>query len=247
MTRHPLRRRGYTLIEMAIAGAIATVVFLTVTSLLVSGSRLFSSGQNAVRGPEAALLVMDRLERDLAQTLQVPGDPRRPVAIDDVGEEIAFYVPGADGVLSTPRTVVGVPVWWNLVESEDAPGLYHPARNGVPIEGVALLGWEFTLWSPKDDEELGGWYVTVRLRFQADSLVGEPYVYARAVQLRQPSTNFAGFPTFGDELNPGLVRLLPPPDHAGFEAIQPPSPSDLIQPEGAGAPDESFLGTPEGT
>ena len=231
MTRHPLRRRGYTLIEMSIAGLIAAVVITAVMSMLVSGSRLFSSGQNAVRGPEAAILVMDHLERDIIQALQVPGDPRPPVAIDEAGETIAFYIPGADGVLSTPKTVVGVPVWWSLVEDEDAAGLYHPARNGEVLKTVALLSWEFTLWSPKYDEGLPGWYVTVRLRFQADNLRGEPYVYARAIHLSQPSTNYASFPTFGDDLNPGLVRLLSPPELPAFDAIRPPERGDLIRPD----------------
>ena len=209
MTRHPLRRRGYTLIEMSIAGLIAAVVITAVMSMLVSGSRLFSSGQNAVRGPEAAILVMDHLERDIIQALQVPGDPRPPVAIDEAGETIAFYIPGA----------------------EDAAGLYHPARNGEVLKTVALLSWEFTLWSPKYDEGLPGWYVTVRLRFQADNLRGEPYVYARAIHLSQPSTNYASFPTFGDDLNPGLVRLLSPPELPAFDAIRPPERGDLIRPD----------------
>jgi prepilin-type N-terminal cleavage/methylation domain-containing protein len=226
-----LRRRGYTLVEMSIATLVAAVVVTAVMSLLVSGSRLFSSGQNAVRGPEAAVLIIDRLERDLVQVLQVPGDPRPPVAIEDDGTTMAFYVPGENGVLSTPKTVVGVPVWWGLVEDEDEPGIYHPVRDGEVIEGVALLGWEISLWSPKDDPELPGWYVTVRLRFRADSLAGEPYVYARAIHLLQPSTNYTSFPTFGDDLNPGLVRLLPPPEHPAFEAIRPPRPGELTKPK----------------
>lgn len=226
MSRQHPRRRGYTLVEMTIATAIAAVVIGAVMGLLVSGSHLFTSGQNAVRGPEAAILVMDQLERDLAQVLQVPGDPRPPVSIHDAGQSMAFYVPGADGVLSTPRTVVGVPVRWTIVRSEDVPGAYHPSRNGAVIRGVTLLDWELTLWSPKDIENLPGWYVTVRLRFRADSLAGEPYVYARAVHLRQPSTNYASFPTFGDDINSGLVRMLPPPDHPGFDAIRPPRQKD---------------------
>ena len=218
-----MRRRGYTLVEIAVAVGVVSLLLYALISLLVSGSRLFSGGIGATRGPEGALIVMDEIERDLIQSLQLPGDPRPPVSVGD-GHELGLYVPRETDDLRA-LAVIGVPVRWHLVPVHGAgkEGPYHPARNERVLRSVVVDGWDFTLLPPDEEEARYGWYVSYRVTIAADNKVDRPFLAARLMHLGQPSSNFLHFPGFGDSLRPGRVRLLPSPDGAAiFQGLGPP-------------------------
>ncbi len=226
-----MRRRGFTLIEVLIAVVVGAVILIVVTRLLVSGSRLFFSGMKAARGPEAAILLMNRLERDMYQCLQVPGDPRRPMVVRE-GKEIAFYIPGAVGRFSNPETVVGVPVRWSLKASETSYGLFHPVRNDEVLTGIVLKDWKIVLWDPDTEEDRPGWYLTIRAEFPTDGFRGKPYIFSRALFLAQPSKNYLHYyPYHGKKILPGSVRLLPSPSfHSSlFAGVAPVQRSDELR------------------
>lgn len=216
-------RGGYTLVEIAIAVGLVSLLLYTMVSLLVSGSRLFSSGVGATRGPEGALIVMDEIERDLLQALQLPGDPRPPVAVGD-GRELALYVPRATDDLRA-LAVVGEPVRWHLVpvDPRRPEGPFHPARNERVLRSVELDAWDFVLLPPDEEQARYGWNVSYRVTIAADNKVDKPFLAARLLYLAQPSSNFLHFPGFGASLRPGRVQLLPPPDGAAlFADLGPP-------------------------
>lgn len=221
-----MRRGGYTLVEMAVASFVGALLVAAVMGLLVSGSRLFSSGMGAARGPEAAMLVVDRLEEDVIQMLQVPGDPRPPAVISEEGTKLSFYRP--DLAASRPDMLVGQPATWSLADA--GGGMVHPVRDGVPLEGIFMRSWSLQLFPPDRETSLPGWYLAIEARFPADSRFGNDYVFRRVLHLPQPSANFLNYPDFGFEIEPGMVRLKPPPEgDDSFEALAPP--------EGDEAPD----------
>lgn len=216
-----MRRRGYTLVEVAMALGVAGLLLYALVALLTSGSRLFAKGVGASRGPEGALVIMDMLERDLFQCLQMPGDPRPPVALGPGGSELALYVarPLAEGA----TRVVGEPVLWGLEPVAGQGGLFHPRRNDRVLRSVVLSGLEFELLEPDADEHRRGWTMVVRLKVNAESRLTKDFLMARLVHLAQPSSNFLHFPDHGEDLLPGRVFLLPPPDGRPlFRALGPP-------------------------
>lgn len=220
MTR---RRRGYTLTELLIATALVAIVLAVVFRMLVSASRLFTSGVAAARGPEAAILLMDRLEEDLLQVVQIPGDPRPPVWISDDGARLCYY--RADPARTDPATLVGVPATWALTST--LAGDTHPARDGEVLPEIDLAGLEFELLAPSLEAERPAWLLRFTARFPGDGLAGREHVATRLVHLAQPSSNFLHFLTFGDEVPAGAVALLPPPeDDPGFDALGPPDGAD---------------------
>ncbi len=224
MTRHDAprpatsgRRRAFTLPEVMIATGLALLIAGVVIRVLVSGSRLFVSGIAAARGPEAALLLMDRFEEDITAVLQVPGDPRPPMATDTA--RLAFYKqsPG----WTTPSLTVGEPVIWELDDGRDLP--HHPVRNGEVLEGIEIDSWSFQVLEPDLESDRPGWYLAFSMTFPTGG--GKPYTLSRLVHLPQPSANFLYFPAFGGEILPGAVRLLPPPEREPlFETLAPPDP-----------------------
>lgn len=244
----PSNRRGFTLVEALIAVSLALVVLSVVIAMFVSGSKLFGRSITAARGPEAALIVMDRLADDLVQAIQAPGDPRPPAAVAEGGTRLCFYVPAVDHL--TPNTVIAQPAWWHLVEA--GGGTYHPARNGTALWDVLISSWQFELIEPSDveGEEVPGWYVKLTARFPTGSVLGDDYEIVRVVRLRQPSSNFLHFLDHGGDLLPGGVRMLPPPlkDEGpelepGFENLG--SPPVVTEDEGEGAADEPAPGSGE--
>jgi len=214
------RRQAMTLIETLFAFVIGVGLLYVVQQLTLSGSRLFHRGVEAARGPEAALLLLDRLEEDLTQALQAPGDPRPPARVDRDGTRILYYRPARE--LSRPASLVGAPASWSLAPSPADPDLSVPVRDGVPLEGIELVGWSFELLEPDAGERRLGWYVVFEARFPTTSS-GRPFVLRRLLHLPQPSSNFLHFLSHGDALLPGTVTMLPPPpEEPAFRGLGPP-------------------------
>lgn len=216
-----MRRSGFTLVEILVASLIAIVVLTCVVHLLVSGSKLFASGLAAARGPEAAVILMDRLEEDVSRVIQAPGDPRPPMAISSDGVRLTFYRLNPD--LSTAITVVGEPASWDLEPA--GGGLSHPVIDGRPYPDILVGGWRFELLEPSREDELSGWFLAVEARFDTGRLLGSPYRLRRLIPLSQPTANFFHFPVHGGDLLEGVVQLLPrPPRDPSFERLGPATP-----------------------
>lgn len=214
--------RGFTLVEVLVATALAMVLVGLLLDLFLSGARLMGMGIEAARGPEAAILLMDRFEEDIAQVLQAPGDPRPPMQVDRPGTRLTFY--RASGRRSTPAVAVGEPASWGLKRRPD--GLVHPVKDGRVLAGILLAGWQLQVLEPDADQNRAGWYLSVRARFPAQSPLGKEYVSSRLIFLPQPSANFMNFLAFGGELLPGKVHMLPrPANEPDFEKLGPPDPA----------------------
>ena len=65
-------RRGFTLVEMAIAAACVVIAGGTAFVFLQSASTLFLSGHAANRSNQLAYLTMDRLARDVHSSIEIP-------------------------------------------------------------------------------------------------------------------------------------------------------------------------------
>ena len=65
-------RRGFTLVEMAIAAACIVIAGGTAFVFLQSATTLFLSGHSANRSNQLAYLTMDRLARDVHSSIEVP-------------------------------------------------------------------------------------------------------------------------------------------------------------------------------
>jgi prepilin-type N-terminal cleavage/methylation domain-containing protein len=211
-------RKGFTLVEVLVSTLLALVLLAMVIQLFLSGARLFGMGIEAARGPEAAIMLMDRFEEDLAQVIQAPGDPRPPMVVTKK-TRVTFY--RASKKLSNPLVAVGEPASWGLEERKD--GLFHPVRDGKPLTGIVIAGWELEVLAPDEEQNRAGWYLAARVRFPPSSRLGREFVSARLVFLPQPSTNFLNFLAFGAELLPGTVSMLPRPEgDEDFEKLGPP-------------------------
>lgn len=197
-----------TLVEIGVASSILFVVLAAGLGMMSSGARLFRRGILAARGPEAALLALNHLERDLVQAIQIPGDPRPPVVIGEDGE-VAFYK--ASSQATGPNSVIGEPVIWKL-EPAGGEGLFHPVRNGRVLETVVVSGWDLQLLEPSADEDRPYWFVVIDVTFANEDAPDQVYETSRAVPLIQPSTNFLHFPGFGGTMLDEAVRLLPWPE-----------------------------------
>lgn len=66
-------RRGFTLVEMAIAAACVAIAGGTAFVFLQSATTLFLSGHAANRSNQLAYLTMDRLARDVHSSIEIPG------------------------------------------------------------------------------------------------------------------------------------------------------------------------------
>lgn len=201
-----MSRRGHTMVELGVAAALLGVVLATAMTLFTSAARRSRRGIEEARGPAAALVLLNSLERDLLGVLQVPGDPRPPVAISEDGRELGFY--RADPARSGPNVVVGAPVAWSLQEIPGT-GLSHPTRDGRHLGSVLVAGWDFELLPPSAEEARASWFLRIRVDLAAGEGSEATFVARRAVPLLQPSTNFLHFPGHGVGVVPGSVRLLP--------------------------------------
>lgn len=219
------RREGVTILEVCIAGAIAVMVLGVVIRLLVSGSKLFKKGIAAARGPEVALLMVDRFEQDLSQCLQAPGDPRPPAKVME-GTRLTYYRPVRE--MASGARVVGAPASWDLQETAPDSGVYNAVRDGEVLRHVLLEGWRIQLIEPDAGNEVPGWFVHLEARFPID---GAPtYTVSRLIHLPQPSSNFLHFLGHGQDMIPGLVQMIEPPkDDPSFAGLGPPA-------EGLGIP-----------
>ncbi len=65
-------RRGFTLVEMAIAAACVVIAGGTAFVFLQSATTLFLSGHSANRSNQLAFLMMDRLARDVHSSIEIP-------------------------------------------------------------------------------------------------------------------------------------------------------------------------------
>lgn len=72
LTRFPRFRRGFTLVEMAIAAACIVIAGGTAFVFLQSATTLFLSGHAANRSNQLAYLTMDRLARDVHSSIEIP-------------------------------------------------------------------------------------------------------------------------------------------------------------------------------
>lgn len=214
-----MKRRGHTMVEIGIAAVLLGTVLGIAMVLFTSAARQYRRGVAAARGPEGAILFLGQLERDLAQVLQVPGDPRPPAAVGD-GSRLALYRTSA--ARSGPNIVVGEPVSWTLTPAGPA-GLFHPTRNGRPLESVLLAGCSFELLEPSAEANRPFWAVLVTLQVAGGSQGEETFETTWASPLVQPSSNFLHYPGHGESLVPGEVRLLPwLPGEAPPAALAPP-------------------------
>lgn len=69
---HSKIRRGFTLVEMAIAAACVVIAGGTAFVFLQSATTLFLSGHAANRSNQLAYLTMDRLTRDVHSSIEIP-------------------------------------------------------------------------------------------------------------------------------------------------------------------------------
>lgn len=240
MSRRTLRR-GYTLLEVLVAAALVTLIFSAVWAGLYGGSRAFAASVERLRGPDAAVLLMDRLERDLFQCLQAPGDPRPPLRVLEHDDEdapparLTFYA--VDPEKTNPNVVVGAPISWELVETEEGSGRYHPMRGDELFEGVTVSGWELELLEPDADAEIPGWYLRMVITFPGEGLMARDYVVRRLAPLHQPTSNFLWFPSQGEGLIEDVVKMLRRPEgDPGFHGLGPP---DVIELEPPSPPEEA--------
>lgn len=215
MRRPASRGGGFTLVEVLVASGVALVLMATVLQMLVSGARLFVAGVGAARGPEAAILLMDRLEQDLVGILQVPGDPRPPVSVEADGRRISFFRFSPED--SDPNTVVGEPGQWALKPSGE--DLFVPVRDGQALEGILVRDLEFQLVEPDEEAGVPGWFLVVRAAFPTSGLSRRSYQVARLIHLRQPSSNFLHFLAHGHEIPEDAVQMLPPLAAPGFRDL----------------------------
>lgn len=216
------RRRGYTLVEIALAVGLVSVLLYGLVALLTSGSRLFSRGVGAARGPEWALIIMGEIERDLMQCLQLPGDPRPPLNIHDDGS-LSFYMADDQSDL-TQLAITAAPVRWHLVPAEET-GRFYPARNDKVFRTMTVKGWDFRLLEPDEAEARHGWYVVAQITFEKDNRVDKDFLSSNLIYLAQPSTNFLHFPSGGAGLRMDRVLFRPHPEGAEagyFRGLGPP-------------------------
>lgn len=211
-----MRRQGYTILEMVIAVALMGLFLGGLMAFLTSGSRLFSAGVGAARGPEGALVVLDAMERDLLQCVQLPGDPRPPVQVTDSG--LSFLLARPPPEEGPVQESLAEPVTWRLDSLGAPPGAsfvhrYRPqAEDGEKAETIfrsaPLYGWEVELLEPDQAQKRPGWYVVIRLFFAPENRVTRDYQVSRLVHLAQPSSNFLHFPAHGQNLLPGVLKVL---------------------------------------
>ena len=196
-----MRRGAFTLVEVLVALALAAVIVPIAVSLMLGGLRMFGSGQAAMAGTEAALVVLQAFERDLSQAIQVPGDPRPPVKVID-GRRIEYLRPrlGArilDGIGTEPAS-------WDLAPA--AGGLVHPVRDGRVLRHLRIEDWKLELHSPADGKNRPGWLVSIVVVAPSGWALRRAYRSTRLVRLAQPSTCWRYFPDFGRDLPRGLVE-----------------------------------------
>lgn len=200
------RRRGaFTLLEIMIAAVVAGLLLHALFQLLVGGLRMAVIGTAAARGPEQAILLFDRVERDLVQALQIPGDPRPPARVLDGGRALEFFVPDLEE--TGLEVVTGTPVRWGLVPASGPGAAFHPARGDQALRAVRVRELEFRLLEPDEEALRRGWFVAVTATFPAENRLARDYTLTRLMRLPQPSTNHQWFPLAGADLLPGLVRL----------------------------------------
>lgn len=227
------RRHGHTLLEVLIAAALVTLVLGAVYAGLYSGSRAFAASVERLRGPDAAAMLMDRLEQDLYQCIQAPGDPRPPLRVTETkaGPRLTFFA--VDVGRTNPNVVVASPVSWELIETAEGSGRYHPMRNGELYDGITLGRWDLELLEPslEPGSESPGWYLRMVVPFPGEGLLARDYVVRRLAPLHQPTSNFLWFPTHGGEVIEDVVKMLRrPADDPGFEGLGPPDVLDLEPP-----------------
>lgn len=215
------RRGGVTLVEILVATGLAMLLVVLLLDLFLNGAKLFGMGIEAARGPEASILLMDRFEEDIQQVLQAPGDPRPPMRVDKEKHRVTFY--RASEKRSTPALAVGEPASWGLKKRLD--GMFHPVRDGKTLSGILLKEWELTLMEPDPEKDRPGWYLSMKATFPANSKLGKDFTVARLIFLPQPTTNYMNFLSFGADLVPGTVHMLPCPEFdEDFEHLGPPDP-----------------------
>lgn len=197
-----MRRPAFTLVEVLIALALASILVPIAVSLMLGGVKMFGSGRAAMAGTEAALVVLQAFEKDLIQALAVPGDPRPPVRVID-GRRIEFLRPvlGAR-ILDGIRGVKGS---WDLTPAAD--GLMHPVRDGRILRHVKIEGWQLAVHSPAEAPHRPGWMVSVVVHTPTGWALRRSYRSSRLIQLAQPSAAARWFPTHGARLPRGLVEV----------------------------------------
>lgn len=146
MSRSGLRprlRRGMTLLETLIATAIFLVVLAVAWRVLSGGVRSFYFGSSLNSAVQDAMILVERLDHDLAQLMVRSDTAGAPVWISDEGDELAFHIP-AEGAALGPlaEAVPSRVVRYSLTPIPEKSGFW-PTRDGVPMKRLAVRGWTF--------------------------------------------------------------------------------------------------------
>jgi hypothetical protein len=148
LARFPRLRRGFTLVEMAIAAACVVVAGGTAFILLQSATTLFLSGHAANRSNQLAYLTMDRLTRDVHTSIEVPA------LVDGNGETLTLVSgPPVSAAGIRFRAYAGGPfrVPSATLATDTTVGLTLQPGQAMPVAGqlfaVALVNVNGT---PKD-------------------------------------------------------------------------------------------------
>lgn len=207
----PRSRSGFTMVELSISSSILTLCFGVGFALFVGGSQLFTGTLSALKGPDAAEILLARFETDLLQSLQALGDPRPPVQITETG--IRFY--RVSEAHSSRDRLVGRPSSWEFLRSRKT-GRIHPVRDGEVLEELELSYFRFQLIEPvsaeEDEQHLESWWLGYEFHFPVSGARRRDYEIRGVLRLSQPSTQFKYGPISSYLAEgPPLVQMLPSP------------------------------------
>jgi len=177
------RQRGFTLVEVLAAFAIASVIMMAIAALMHNIAFSFDRGTNRVGGAERLLLAADRLATDIGAARFVPlVTPAGPAAAF-LGAPTKIMFIGAGGIDPGRRTNDGTPISEEVVSVtiEQVGDVTQVVRRRAPWRGPrtrfdnVLPGDEVVLVSGLFDASFAFARATPEGKFTwSDNWTGEP-------------------------------------------------------------------------
>lgn len=134
-------RRGFTLVEVVVAGAVGLVVLGALTFAFVGARQTQAASGRHLELLEGAVLAMHQLRADLRQLSFVPGKPVEPyslrIAAGGRAVRLRRSAPSPNG---TPPGSSFVVVDYRLEPAKGAEGRFNLLRSEWTASGAALLG-----------------------------------------------------------------------------------------------------------
>lgn len=205
-----MTRRGFTLLELILATAIASMMALTLYAAMSSGFKTRGSALAQMRNVQSATIALDLIEQDLQSVLPASGTLSGPMlgyAMGTPGHEadsLDFYCLGRDRTIDSPlsegfrrvqlvlRTDTPVPTLVRRVRRNLlAPVLPDAAEETLATDVVGFsvryydgLGWYSEWDSVLQDNALPvAVEVTIRVNDQRVKDLTEPYSVTRLIHL----------------------------------------------------------------